>query len=65
MYTIIYNASDYPDKWVMRVINSKGPDTSEFYWFDTLEEARAKVPPGLYYLGRQVFDPRVFYEFWI
>jgi hypothetical protein len=65
MYAIIYNASDYPDKWVMRVINSQGPDTSELYWFDTLEEAHAKVPPGLYKVGQQLLTPSGIYEFWI
>ena len=68
LYTIYHNPSDYPGKYVMRpsTIGERGLLTlGDAVVSDTLEEARATVPPFLFNLGRMRGDDPVIAEVWV
>jgi hypothetical protein len=60
LYTIYFNASDYPGKYVVRKGEiGKGAVTmskTQFTICETIEEARACVPTGLYRFPRDQDD---------
>lgn len=64
IWTIYNYPSDYPDKFVVRLWEGELP-TAEFSLHDTLEEARAAVPPGLVCLQRFDNDDPVIVETWL
>ncbi|HEX8836757.1 MAG TPA: hypothetical protein VF748_07465 [Candidatus Acidoferrum sp.] len=67
-WVIYFNPSDCPDKYVVRAhyLTSEGPTVSKYASvFDTLEEARAFVPPGCINLHRLENDDPVIVEAWI
>lgn len=69
MFTIYRNPSDFAGKYVVRRV-CIGPvgfrhDSEPLAVVDTLQEARAAIPPGLYNLGRAVEDDPVIEEVWL
>lgn len=68
-WTIYERPSDHPDKFVVRRCEVKAPGLivhdAHCTTHDTLEAARAAVPPGLYNLGRQPGDDPVIKETWL
>lgn len=75
IWVIYYGASNHPPgKWVVRAqdvsrpasLNPDGVRPHEvFFECDSLLEARAKVPPGLYRMDRQPGDDPVIVETWL
>lgn len=69
MWVIYEHPLDFPDKYVVRkwtvMANAKPLASMEKTMHDTLEEARAAVPPGLYSLSRFVDDDLAIKEVWI
>ncbi len=67
-WVIYYGASNHPPgKWVVRAQDAmrEGVRPHElFFECDSLEEARAKVPKGLYRLPRFAEDDPVIVECW-
>lgn len=69
IYTIYCDPRDHPGKWVLRGC-SVGPgvthDAMPICVADSLEEARANVPPQAdCNMGRHVADDPVIHEVWI
>jgi hypothetical protein len=69
-WTIYRNPSDFPGKWVVRmseiVPGTPAPmPRPECAVCETLDQARAAVPPGLFCLPRFPADDPVIYEVWI
>jgi hypothetical protein len=67
MYTIYDHPRDYPEKFVVRrcVVMATGEiEHLDGYACDTLEQARALVPPGLFCQPRQTEDDPVIVETW-
>jgi len=69
LWTIYHNPSDYPGKYVARrFVVERGlglKAAREVLIADTLEAIRARLPPGLYCLGRQPGDEPQIVETWI
>lgn len=74
-WVIYYGASNHPPgKWVVRAQDAGGVSPLEspdgirrhqvFFECDSLEEARAKVPEGLYRMDRHPGDDPVIVETW-
>jgi hypothetical protein len=68
-YTIYERPADYPHSYVVRewliVRGRNGPVPGELVAVkDTLGDARAAIPDGLYNLGRQPGDDPVIVETW-
>lgn len=73
-WVIYFGAKNHPPgKWVLRaqdagVSEVVSPDRirrhETFFECDSLEEARAKVPPGLYRMPRHPSDDPVIVESW-
>jgi hypothetical protein len=70
MYVVYRHPRDYPGKWVVRLWWVGKPGELEAavepsIVADTLEEARAIVPPYLERLRRKPGDDPVIYETWL
>jgi hypothetical protein len=68
IWTIYHHPSDYPDSWVLRGhdIFQGGLQAHEVCFVaPTLNEIRAKVPPGTWCIGREPEDHPAIYESWI
>lgn len=67
-YVIYFNTSDYPLKWVVRQF-TVGPQRKDVpgaaRLFESLEEARAAVPKGLFCIPRYEIDDPVIAETWL
>jgi len=70
VWTIYRNPSDYPGRWVMRGheifphVGIVRPHEACFV-AESLDEIRAKVPPGTRCVGRAPEDYPVIYECWL
>lgn len=68
MYTIYFNPSDFPGKFVLRAYHI-GRGTVEaddkFKLGDSANEVRQHVPKGLVNIGRNADDDPVILEVWI
>ena len=63
LFAIYENPDDFPGKFVARLYDTT--KATEYCTVrDTLEEARASIPPGLSRIGRSCFDPRELVETW-
>jgi hypothetical protein len=69
IWTVYRYPNDYPGYWVMRaheVLPGVGIRPHSFCIVArTLNEIRAKVPPGTWRVGREPNDNSVIYETWI
>lgn len=68
IWVITCNPSDYPDSWVARRCEigcGTVRPTAEHFVHDTLDQARAAVPPGMWRLPRHATDDPVIVESWI
>jgi hypothetical protein len=69
IWAIYNNPSDYPGKWVVRGYgvgtNGSAHRHEDCIVADSLPQARAALPPGLYNLGRAAFDDPAIHESWI
>lgn len=66
-FTVYKNPSDYPGKYVVRrtrVAAGNELIDANASVFDTLEEARAVIPAGLYRIARHPTDPPAVVEVW-
>jgi hypothetical protein len=69
-WTIYQNPADYPGKFVVRAHWVAGGDghvkySPECTVHDTLDEARAAVPPGCFLFPRDPSDDAVIAESWM
>lgn len=67
-WVIYERPADHPDHFVVRrwiIIPGKALPTDELHLADTLEEARAFIPPGLTRMVRSPGDDPVIVEVWI
>jgi hypothetical protein len=66
IWTIYREPSDHPGCWVLRahdVFPGKRTHSHDFFFVAaTLNEIRAKVPPGTWCIGRTPIDHPVIYE---
>lgn len=68
MWTIYRpTTKDYPGKWLARMFVTipKSQPTDILIVGDSLEEVRAKLPPGLFKLARHENDDPVIEEVWM
>ena len=68
MWTIYRpTTTDYPGKWLARMFFTlpESKPTSVLIVGDSLEEVRARLPPGLFNLNRDENDDPVIEETWI
>lgn len=65
IYVIYQSPSDYPGKFVTRLWKGPKPQQEPEVVADTLEEARAAVPQGLYRMQRAQSDDPVIVESWL
>lgn len=70
MYSIFEHPKDAPDKYVVRTVfvwrgNLPEPVIGQARYADSLAEARALLPPGLYRLERELNDPLYLIETWL
>lgn len=70
MFTIYFNPSDFPDKYVVRlwkiIPGFQGPVPTKEHWVaDTLENARKLVPPHLFVFPRVDGDIPCVVETWM
>jgi hypothetical protein len=68
IWTIYRRPTDYPDSWVLRghEVLRDGTQAHKFCFVaPTLDEVRAKVPPGTRRVGREPGDHPVIYESWV
>ncbi len=70
IYTIYKHPSDYPDKFVVRAWsidqwNRPAPSEKPHAVTDTLQEARASIPPDFIFVAPSVSDDPVIVETWI
>lgn len=69
VYVIYRNPTDHPGKFVVRIqfasAGSIQAAAQPLVICETLEEARAAIPPGLYNLGREAGDEPQIYEAWV
>lgn len=69
LFVLTANPSDYPGKYVVRrqrvsagqIVTSPDPEIVS----DTIEQARAVIPPDMVNVGRQPGDDLVIVEVWI
>lgn len=68
MWTVYSNPSDYPGRWVVRrarvYAGAVVPEATPVAVTDTLEAARAAIPPGLFRQPRYPEDDPVIAEVW-
>lgn len=67
-YEIRFSPSAYPNKWVVKQWRIKRDGTGmpgKVATADSLEEARAYVPPGLVHVARMPDDDPAIVEVWI
>lgn len=70
-FTIYEKPKDYPDKFVVRrwaVVRGQPnpvPDPKAWAVTDSLEQARASLPPGLVCIDRYAQDDPVIVETWV
>lgn len=65
IWTVYRHPRDFPTKWVLRAHDIPGPVARALVeTADTLEEIRAKAPPGLHCLPRFPDDNPAIYETW-
>lgn len=68
MWTITYNTADFPGRYVVRGhdigAGASRPHAMPLAVCDTLEQARAEVPPGLLCTARDPSDDPVIVESW-
>jgi hypothetical protein len=68
IWTIYHNPADHPGKYVVRAYDCTAsgsharPDGAVC---DTLEQARTRVPCGLYWMNRNPVDDRTIVETWL
>ena len=69
IWTIYRHPKDYPGCWVLRaheLLPSGGTHAHSFCFVaSTLDEIRAKVPPGTWCVGREPDDDPAIYECWV
>ena len=67
MWTIYEHPLDYPDGFVVRrfTLDGLGAIPGEASYVDSLEAARAVVPPGLALIPRSVYDEVQIVESWL
>jgi hypothetical protein len=69
VWTVYYNPADFPDKYVARRFECKGPDgpfaTEDMRLADSLAEIRNLIPPGLYRMEPWQGDDPCIVETWI
>lgn len=65
VYTIYRNPSDFPGKFVARKFEDLVPDNRPTVVENILEEARAKLPKGLFWTNRADNDDPSIVEVWI
>lgn len=69
LYTIYKDPLDFPGKYVVRLWEAhppiEDPLPQHTTVFDSLDEARASLPPGLYNLGRFDADEPQIVETWV
>lgn len=67
MFVIYDHPLDHPTKFVVRewMVGIKATPNGEANLADTLEEARAFVPPGLVNIGRNPSDEPQIAEVWV
>ena len=69
IWTVYRHPNDYPGYWVMRaheILPGVGSRPDSFCFVaKTLDEIRAKVPPGAWCVGREPSDNPAIYETWI
>lgn len=71
-YTIYFNPRDFPGRYVVReffVASATGfspiPNPTPLAVVDTLEQARAALPPGLANINRYIEDEPQIVETWL
>jgi len=64
LYVIYDHPRDFPDHWVVRVWHGEIP-RGDGVLFDSLEEARASLPPGATNLHREPGDDSAIAECWV
>lgn len=64
VFTVFYNATDFPGKYVVRLFDGKAP-LRLLAVKDTLEEARATIPQGYARFDRHPEDDPVIVEVWM
>lgn len=66
MWTIYDHPADYPRHFVVRsyLVGREGEGSSRVQLADSLEEARACVPPGLFCMARSPDDDPPIVETW-
>ena len=69
IWTVYRHPNDYPNCWVMRaheILPGVGSRPDSFCFVaKTLDEIRAKVPPGARCVGREASDNPAIYESWL
>jgi hypothetical protein len=65
LFAIYAHPADYPDGFVVRRWFGFHPELRPYAVSGTLEEARAKLPPGLSNIGREDNDDPVLAEVWL
>lgn len=68
MWTVYDRPRDYPDHVVVRrwkIRDGVPSPTDEHFTFDSLEEARASIPPGLAVIPRFADDDPKIVEVWM
>lgn len=68
IWTIYQRPSDYPDSWVLRghdILGEQAQPHRVCFVCRTLDEVRAKVPPGARRIGREPEDHPTIYETWV
>lgn len=63
LWTIYYSPADLPDRYVVRLFDLQTA-TRQFAIADSLEAARAEIPPGLEMLARHPDDEPQIVETW-
>ncbi len=68
IYTIYRQPKEYPESWVLRACeilgDGSGRRTNVLYVLETLDQARALVPPGKVNIGRSEHDDPLIFESW-
>jgi hypothetical protein len=68
IWVIYWNPRDQPGKWVLRAQDTDRDGVKphpEYVVCETLEQARACVPPGLVMMQRHPDDDPVIFEVWL
>ncbi|HEX8868383.1 MAG TPA: hypothetical protein VF821_22175, partial [Lentzea sp.] len=62
-----YNPRDYPNKYVLRphYVTREGSTVGAAVVTESLEQARARVPPGCHFFPRMLGDDPVIVECWM